>query len=155
MPPQFSHKITYHSSRSNNADFICIGKSYLYTLLLRRSLSGSTQQTKRTFLARNTQAIMKAADYTAVYTETIIRNGDNKIICDIRARQTVHSPLFFRKIVEIERSALRVAISHECQNHLGGGGGLGGSEKNRGTVITSLQLAFRRRDRNFTPFTIH
>ena len=29
---------------------------------------------------------MKAADYTAVYTETIIRNGDNKIICDIRAR---------------------------------------------------------------------
>ena len=37
--------------------------------------------------------------------------------------QTVHSPLFFRKIVEIERSALRVAISHECQNYLGGGGG--------------------------------
>ena len=30
-----------------------------------------------------------------------------------------------------------------------------GSEKNRGTVITSLQLAFRRRDRNFTPFTIN
>ena len=28
---------------------------------------------------------------------------------------------------------------------------MGGSEKNRGTVITSLQLAFR----NFTPFTIH
>ena len=33
--------------------------------------------------------------------------------------------------------------------------GLGGSEKNRGTVITSLQLAFRRHDRNFTSFTIH
>ena len=32
---------------------------------------------------------------------------------------------------------------------------MGGSEKNRGNVITSLQLAFRRRDRNFTPFTIH
>ena len=50
---------------------------------------------------------------------------------------------------------LRAAILHECQNYLGGGGGLGGSEKNRGTVITSLQLAFRRRDRNFTPFTSH
>ena len=41
---------------------------------------------------------------------------------------------------------------HECQNYLGGGGGLGGSEKNRGTVITSLQLVFRRRDRNLTNF---
>ena len=28
---------------------------------------------------------------------------------------------------------------------------MGGSEKNKGTVITSLQLAIRRRDRNFTP----
>ena len=46
-------------------------------------------------------------------------------------------------------------ILHECQNYLEGGGGLGGSEKNRGTAITSLQLAFRRRDRNFAPFTIH
>ena len=62
---------------------------------------------------------------------------------------------FFRKIVDIERFALRSAILHERQNYLGGGGCLGGSEKNRGTVITSLQLAFRRRDRNFTPFTIH
>ena len=43
---------------------------------------------------------------------------------------------------------------HDCQNYLGAGSSLGGSEKNRGTVITSLQLAFRRRDRNFTPFTI-
>ena len=58
-------------------------------------------------------------------------------------------------MVKIEGFALRAAILHECQNYLGGGGGLGGSEKNRGTVITSLQLAFRRRDRNFTPFTIH
>ena len=62
---------------------------------------------------------------------------------------------FSRKIVEIERFALRAAILDECQNYVGGGGGLGGSEKNRGTVITSLQLAFRRRERNFTPFTIH
>ena len=31
---------------------------------------------------------------------------------------TVHSPLFFRKIVEIERFPLRAAISHECQNYL-------------------------------------
>ena len=36
---------------------------------------------------------------------------------------TVHSPLFFRKIIEIERFALRAAILHECQNYLGGGGG--------------------------------
>ena len=68
---------------------------------------------------------------------------------------TDHSPLFFRKIAEIERFALRVAILHECQNYLGGRDGLGGSEKNRWIVITSLQLAFRRRDRNFSPFTIH
>ena len=41
--------------------------------------------------------------------------------------ETVHSPLFFRKIIEIESFALRAAILHECQNYLGGGGGLGGS----------------------------
>ena len=58
---------------------------------------------------------------------------------------TVHSPLFFRKIIEIERLALRAAILHKCQNYLGDGGGLVGSEKNRGTVITSLQLAFTER----------
>ena len=57
--------------------------------------------------------------------------------------------------VEIERFVLRAAILHECQNYLGDRGGLGGSEKSRSTVITSLQLAFRRRDRNFTSFTIH
>ena len=39
---------------------------------------------------------------------------------------TVHSPLFFRNFVEIERFALRAAILHECQNYLGDGGGLGG-----------------------------
>ena len=65
---------------------------------------------------------------------------------------TVHSPPFFCKIIEIERFVLRAAILHECENYLGGGGGLGGSERNRRTVITSLQLAFRR---NFTPFIIH
>ena len=69
--------------------------------------------------------------------------------------QTVHSPLLSRTIVEIVRFALRAAILHECQNYLRGGGGLGGSVKNRGTVITLLQLAFRRSDRNFTPSTIH
>ena len=42
-------------------------------------------------------------------------------------QQTVHSPLFFRRIIEIERFALRDAILHECQNYLSGGGGLGGS----------------------------
>ena len=52
-------------------------------------------------------------------------------------------------MVEIERFALRATILHECQNYLGGGGGLGGREKNRGTVITPLQLAFRGHDRNF------
>ena len=44
--------------------------------------------------------------------------------------QTAHSPLFFRKIVEIERFELWAAILHERQNYLGGGSGLGGSEKN-------------------------
>ena len=33
---------------------------------------------------------------------------------------TVHSPLFFRQIVKIERFALRAAILHECQNYSGG-----------------------------------
>ena len=44
--------------------------------------------------------------------------GDaNKIIC-------VHIYIFFRKIIEIGRFVLRAAILHECQNYLGGGGGL-------------------------------
>ena len=38
---------------------------------------------------------------------------------------TVHSPLFFRKIVKIERFVLQAAILHGCQNHAWGG--LGGS----------------------------
>ena len=36
---------------------------------------------------------------------------------------TVHIPLFFRKMVEIEGFALRASILHECQNYLGGGSG--------------------------------
>ena len=62
---------------------------------------------------------------------------------------------FYVRLSRSRSFALRAAILHECQNYLGGGGGLGGSEKNRGTLITTLQLTFRRRDRNFTPFTIH
>ena len=77
------------------------------------------------------------------------------LFCCFVLYKTVHSPLFSRKMVEIARFELRTAIQHQCQNYLGGRGGLGGSEKNRRTVITSLQLAFRRRNRNFTPFTIH
>ena len=46
----------------------------------------------------------------------------------IRAR--LLTVLFFRKIIEIEGIVLRAAILHECENYLGGGGGLGGSEKN-------------------------
>ena len=52
-----------------------------------------------------------------------------------RLTQTVHSPLFSREIIEIERFALPAAILHECQNYLGAGGDLGGKEKNRGTSI--------------------
>ena len=37
-------------------------------------------------------------------------------------KKIVHSPLFSRKIVEIECFALRAAILHECQNYLVGGG---------------------------------
>ena len=36
---------------------------------------------------------------------------------------TVHTPLFYGKIVEIEDFALQVAILDECQIYLGGGGG--------------------------------
>ena len=41
-----------------------------------------------------------------------------------RSKYTVHSPLFFRKIAEIELFALRVAILDESQNYLGSGGGI-------------------------------
>ena len=34
---------------------------------------------------------------------------------------TVHSPLFFHKIVKIKRVVLQAAILHGCQNHLGRG----------------------------------
>ena len=40
--------------------------------------------------------------------------------------ESVHSPLFVRKIIKIGRFALQAAILHECQNYLGGRGGLGG-----------------------------
>ena len=42
---------------------------------------------------------------------------------------------------------LRAAILHECQNYLGGGGGLGGSEKNRAIIPDahpSVHLTVRR-----------
>ena len=78
-----------------------------------------------------------------------------KKIVDYANTKTFHSPLFSRKIVEIKCYALRVAILDKCQNYLGAGSSLGGSDKNRGTAITSLWLAFRRRDKNFMPFTIH
>ena len=54
----------------------------------------------------------------------------------------------------VERYGLPSCMSVKS-TYLGGGGGLGGSEKNRGTVITSLQLTFRRRERNFILFTMH
>lgn len=38
---------------------------------------------------------------------------------------TVHTPLFYRKIVEIEDFALQVAILNECQIYLEGAGGGG------------------------------
>ena len=43
------------------------------------------------------------------------------ISSELQNCQTVHSPLFFRKIVEIEGFALRAAILHECQYLRGGG----------------------------------
>ena len=54
------------------------------------------------------------------------------------AYSTVHSPLFFRKIVEIERFALLAAIFNE----LGGGGGLGGSyERPSPSVHVKIKMA--------------
>ena len=51
-------------------------------------------------------------------------------------------PFFRRKIVEIERYALRVAILDEYQKYFAGGGfdGLGGSEKNIFLVPLPLEL---------------
>ena len=44
-------------------------------------------------------------------------------------------PLFFCKIVEIKRIALRVAILDDCQNYWGGGGG---TTRERSIFLTSL-----------------
>ena len=42
-----------------------------------------------------------------------------KILDSLRhSPSTVHSPLFFRKIIEIKHFALRTAILDECQNYL-------------------------------------
>ena len=49
----------------------------------------------------------------------------------------------------------RVQPGESIKSTQGAGDGLGGSEKNRGTVITSLKLAFRGRDRNLTPIPIY
>ena len=55
---------------------------------------------------------------------------------DVPARAlTVHSPLFFCTIIEIERFALRAAIFDECQNYIRGRGSSGGS-------LASLPLPF-------------
>ena len=53
--------------------------------------------------------------------------------------------------MDIERFVLRAAILREHQNYLEGGRSLGGSEKNRGTVITSLQLAFNENELRARP----
>lgn len=71
-------------------------------------------------------------------------------------RQTVHSPRYFRKIVEIQRFALQVAILDKCQNYYWDRGGFGTKREKQETVQTLLraQLACRGRYRNFTPFII-
>ena len=43
-------------------------------------------------------------------------------------------------MVQIEGFASRAAILHECQNYLGDGGGLGGSEKIEGPSIFLVPL---------------
>ena len=45
------------------------------------------------------------------------------LLTDVLWGLDCHSPLFFGKIVTIERYVLRAAILHECQNYLGGEGG--------------------------------
>ena len=44
------------------------------------------------------------------------------ILSQYSCDETVHSPLFFSKIVEIEGFALRLPL-RECQTYLGGGAG--------------------------------
>ena len=63
--------------------------------------------------------------------------------------------LYFSVRSSRSSAGYRLPCCMSVKTTLGAGGGLRGSEKNRGTVITSMQLAFRRRDRNYTPFTIH
>ena len=65
---------------------------------------------------------------------------NSKILLDYKSERTVinktdrlFTVLYFSvdcRDRALERSALRAAILHECQNYLGGGGGLGESEKN-------------------------
>ena len=57
---------------------------------------------------------------------------------------TVHSPLFFRKIIEIEGFALRAAILHECQNYLGGGAVLEEARKIEVHLKIKIAVAVRR-----------
>ena len=61
--------------------------------------------------------------------------------------------LYFSVISSRSSAGYRLPCCMSVKTTLGAGGGLRGSEKNRairGTVITSMQLAFRRRDRNFS-----
>ena len=59
--------------------------------------------------------------------DSTTRNPESNTVLDplYGAKWTVHSALFFRKIVEVECFALRAAILHECQNNLGAGGRFG------------------------------
>ena len=47
--------------------------------------------------------------------------------------------LYF-SVIEIERFALGATIWHECQNYLGGGGGLGGGERERAIIPDARPL---------------
>ena len=58
--------------------------------------------------------------------------------CEQGTSRTVYSPLFFRKIVEIERFALRAAILHECQNYLEGRGRFGRSYFSRPPPLRAI-----------------
>ena len=56
---------------------------------------------------------------------TKIKNNNNLQESESGRMYTVHSPVFFRKIVDIERFALRATILDKCQIYLGGGGQFG------------------------------
>ena len=64
--------------------------------------------------------------------------------CEQGTSNTVYSPLFFRKIVEIERFALRAAILHECQNYLGGRGRFGRSSFSHSPLLRAIISNARR-----------